>query len=367
MNEAASPTPASTESTRLLVRLADDRVVAGVCAGLARYFGLNPLVYRIAFAALVLLGGSGVILYAAAWLVIPDEERGDSIVGLAARGRRSEPWLAIGAGLVAFGVLFGLTESGWWPDTGDLWVIALAVGVGIVWQQLRGRRGGETPQSSDVSMSTEASPVVVAPPAPSRRRIPVFLPTIGTLIAGAGILGVLQQTDVLDVDWTLALAGAVGIVGVAVAIGAFFGTVGGLASVGALLAAALVVIVTVDVPLEGRIGERELRPLTPEDLNGSYEHAIGRLELDLREIALPAGTTRVEASVGIGELTVIVPDHVRVAVDAEVQGGESRILGSTEDGWDVRHGVARDDAPAGTPVLELGLTVGFGELEVRRG
>jgi phage shock protein PspC (stress-responsive transcriptional regulator) len=100
-----------TESERRLIRPADDRVVAGVCSGLARYFGLDPLVYRIAFAALILLGGSGLILYAAAWLVIPDERRGESLVEEAIRHHRDRPWLVIGVGLVAFGLLFGLTES----------------------------------------------------------------------------------------------------------------------------------------------------------------------------------------------------------------------------------------------------------------
>ncbi len=140
MNETTTTTAVPpTESERRLLRPADDRVVAGVCAGLARYFGLDPLVYRIAFAALVLLGGSGLFLYGAAWLVIPDEGRGESLVEEAIRRHRDRPWLVAGVGLVAFGVLFGLTESHLWPDAGGLWIAALAIGLGIVWWQLRDR------------------------------------------------------------------------------------------------------------------------------------------------------------------------------------------------------------------------------------
>jgi hypothetical protein len=55
MSETATDSATPTESDRRLIRPADDSVVAGVCSGLARYFGLDPLVYRVAFAALVLL------------------------------------------------------------------------------------------------------------------------------------------------------------------------------------------------------------------------------------------------------------------------------------------------------------------------
>ena len=95
MNDTTTiPTPgaAPADADRKLLRPAEGRVVAGVAAGLARYFGISPVVYRVAFAALVLLGGSGLILYAAAWLVIPDERRGESVVEEAIHHHRDRPW-----------------------------------------------------------------------------------------------------------------------------------------------------------------------------------------------------------------------------------------------------------------------------------
>ena len=56
---------------RRLVRVHDGRWLGGVAAGLGRYFDVNPLVYRIAFGALAFVGGTGVLLYLAAWLVMP--------------------------------------------------------------------------------------------------------------------------------------------------------------------------------------------------------------------------------------------------------------------------------------------------------
>ncbi len=58
--------PADEAPPRRLVRADEGRWLAGVCAGLGRYFDVNPLVYRIAFAALALAGGTGLLLYAAA-------------------------------------------------------------------------------------------------------------------------------------------------------------------------------------------------------------------------------------------------------------------------------------------------------------
>jgi phage shock protein PspC (stress-responsive transcriptional regulator) len=66
-------------TTKRLYRIRDGRVVAGVCAGLAAYFGVDPTLVRLAFALLTLFGGLGVLLYLGAWVVIPDEVDGTSI------------------------------------------------------------------------------------------------------------------------------------------------------------------------------------------------------------------------------------------------------------------------------------------------
>jgi phage shock protein PspC (stress-responsive transcriptional regulator) len=48
-------------------------MLAGVAAGMADYFGVDPTLVRIGFVALALLGGLAVPLYLAGWLVIPQE------------------------------------------------------------------------------------------------------------------------------------------------------------------------------------------------------------------------------------------------------------------------------------------------------
>ncbi|HWJ81758.1 MAG TPA: PspC domain-containing protein [Nocardioides sp.] len=65
-----SPT---TAPRKRLVRRTDNRVVAGVCSGVAAYTGLDVTLVRVLLVAAVVLGlGSGIVLYLAAWLLMPE-------------------------------------------------------------------------------------------------------------------------------------------------------------------------------------------------------------------------------------------------------------------------------------------------------
>jgi phage shock protein PspC (stress-responsive transcriptional regulator) len=56
-----------------------DRMLAGVAAGLARYFGVDVMLVRIAFVVLTVIGGAGIPLYLAGLLLIPEEGSDQSI------------------------------------------------------------------------------------------------------------------------------------------------------------------------------------------------------------------------------------------------------------------------------------------------
>lgn len=56
-----------------LYRSKRERVLGGVCGGLAEYFGLDVSLVRLGWIVFVLLGGSGIIAYILAWFVIPAE------------------------------------------------------------------------------------------------------------------------------------------------------------------------------------------------------------------------------------------------------------------------------------------------------
>ena len=61
------------EASRKLYRSTSNRQVAGVCGGLAEYFNLDPTLIRVLFIVLAVLGGSGVILYLAMWIIVPKQ------------------------------------------------------------------------------------------------------------------------------------------------------------------------------------------------------------------------------------------------------------------------------------------------------
>ena len=82
MNEPSS-------GTKRLYRIRDGRLVAGVCAGLAAYFGIDPTLVRLGFVVLTVFGGFGILLYLGAWLVIPVETEGTSVAEDFVNKRRS--------------------------------------------------------------------------------------------------------------------------------------------------------------------------------------------------------------------------------------------------------------------------------------
>jgi phage shock protein PspC (stress-responsive transcriptional regulator) len=80
-------TTENTESTttydrparKELRRSTDDRMLAGVVGGLARYLDVDATLLRIAFVVLTVMGGAGVPIYLAAWLLIPEDGADQSI------------------------------------------------------------------------------------------------------------------------------------------------------------------------------------------------------------------------------------------------------------------------------------------------
>ncbi|MFB7633689.1 PspC domain-containing protein [Streptomyces sp. NPDC056149] len=59
-----------------LVRPANNRMIAGVCAGLARRFGTSPATMRVIFVLSCLLPGPQFLVYLALWILLPSEEKG---------------------------------------------------------------------------------------------------------------------------------------------------------------------------------------------------------------------------------------------------------------------------------------------------
>ena len=372
MSEPLDTTTLDEAPTRRLVRTNDGRWLGGVAAGLGRYFDVNPLVYRIAFAALALVGGTGILLYLAAWLVIPAEDDDDSIAVEALRDRREHPWLLVGVGLLAFGALFALSEARIWPDTGNVWLAATLVGGALVWWQVSQRADrprAARPATAPIAADAETTKVQ---PAPSPLRPParpsLFAPVLGALLAAAGLFGLLAVLDIYDVDVAAALAAGVVIVGAAIAFGALTQRrVGGLVFLGLLLLTAFSLAAITPVSVGAGVGEKNEQPTTVTALDPSYEHGVGELDLDLSGVTLPAGTTSVDASVGIGKLVVTVPADIAVVIDAHAGIGSIDLLGARDDGVDADRVLTLPGSTSDAPVLDLEADIAVGDIEVRRG
>jgi len=73
-NLTGAPAPSFTAPAHVVKRLArssTDKKIAGVCAGLAEYFDLDPMLVRILWLVLVFFAGTGVLVYIILWIALP--------------------------------------------------------------------------------------------------------------------------------------------------------------------------------------------------------------------------------------------------------------------------------------------------------
>lgn len=73
-----------------LFRSKTDQIIAGVCAGIANYFEIDPVIVRIVFVLFTLAGGGGVLLYILLWVVIPLEDSSSSSIEQTIKSNSSE-------------------------------------------------------------------------------------------------------------------------------------------------------------------------------------------------------------------------------------------------------------------------------------
>ena len=284
-------------------RSRSDRMVAGVCGGLADYFDIPPAFYRVGFVVLTLLGGAGILIYAAAALVLPDEGREDSVATAVLRSRRDRPWPLIGLALVGVAIVSLLARATVWPH-GDAWLLLLIAGGAILWIT---RQGGGAVATSDPSALARED---------SRRMRRVFK---GLVIALGTVVALILATC---------------------AIGA----------------------AVFHVDLGNGVGDRSYAVSSARELNHDYKLGVGNLIVDLRDVRFRPGKTQVRARVDVGELRVIVPANVALRVHGDAQLGQVEVLGRTSEGRNVDEKIAQ----TGARVLVLDAHVGLGKVRVSR-
>jgi phage shock protein C len=55
------------------LKRSNDKMIAGVCGGLANYFDMDPTLVRLAFAVVAIFGGTGILAYLVMWIIVPKE------------------------------------------------------------------------------------------------------------------------------------------------------------------------------------------------------------------------------------------------------------------------------------------------------
>jgi phage shock protein PspC (stress-responsive transcriptional regulator) len=364
---AAPPPPPS--SGRRLTRSRDDRLIAGVCGGLGRYFDVDPVIFRVAFVALLLLGGSSLLVYAAAWLLLPEDGASRSIgESWLHHGPHRGNWLPIALIVIGAIVLSNRLSH----DHGGAIVFGVAaIVLGAYLMRPRHRRPltppppSEVPPGGDLGGGDTSTLLLDAPPAPSLPRGPSLTAmTLSTILVGAGVLGLLDAAGVYSVSIPVFLAGALILTGGALLVGAWTGRTAGLVVTGIVLTAVLAVASTVHAPFRGGTGDRRWVPSSVEEVRRSYRLGVGDAVLDLSRVQSFTGSRTVVASVGVGHLRVVVPPRTRIVAEGHAGIGEVRLLDRHHDGWDVDNQVTDGDPEAGT--LRLHLDVGLGQAEVLR-
>ncbi|MGH8982690.1 MAG: PspC domain-containing protein, partial [Acidimicrobiia bacterium] len=209
------------------------------------------------------------------------------------------------------------------------------------------------------------------PPRPPRKqRQP---PVLGPLTWSLALIGVgtLVLPDVAGAHIALAAypALALGIVGLGLLVGTWYGRSRGLIALGLVLALGLGIGTIADVSQPGgwRVPVHHIAFTDVGQIRPAYDFGFGRAELDLSAVNFQERTVRTRVDMGVGDLRIVLPENVDVVADVHVGVGESAVLGRYEDGDDVRTQL-RDDGPDGSGGgrLELAVDHGLGRVEVHR-
>lgn len=393
-------------------------IVAGVAAGIARRLDVGPSVVRLAFVAACFFGGLGLLLYVAAWLLVPADGEPRSILEnwLSSSSDRN-PW--VGAALIGLAVLILVasleTVNATMVAAAALFVVGVLLYRGFFDETPTGEPAsdrlepgsGSTKSSSSGSESTPTAAVVspvapadpparqpeppasLAPPpsdapstyppsppgapptqGPPRRqpveRSPLGLVTVAAVLVVVGVMGIVDSTDAVAISLSSYFAAAVITVGAGLLIGTFFGRSRVLILIGVLLLAGLQFTSWFDIPLVGGFGDPRFQPDRIAAIQDEYRLIAGQLWLDLTEVsdlATVEGQVESDVSLAAGSLRIIVPAAVPLDLDARVIAGELHVGEEQQLGTDLEYRL-REEGSGGA--LRLDVEVGFGEVHIVR-
>ena len=142
---------------RRLYRIKKEKMLAGVSAGLAEYFDIDPVLFRIAFVLLAFQGGIGVIAYIVLWIVVPARKEEPVLAAQGVEGvgvpddtgmtpdtggdnsaRKMKRNNVVGIGLIGIGIIALLNNFVPGFDFENLWpLVLIAAGTALLWNSIQ--------------------------------------------------------------------------------------------------------------------------------------------------------------------------------------------------------------------------------------
>ena len=410
------PPPGDPSQPRLLRRSRSDRVIAGVSGGLGNYFGIDPVIVRIAFVVLALFGGSGLVVYLIGWLVIAkegdDESRALQSLRGSPEGNRGGLFLI----LVIVGLLIITSPLVWWPGFGfndglALPLLLIAAGVALFvwpadgldfhrrwhddhhddWQATRKemsearretreawhdtrrewRHGYRRGFVADDQAPAPPPPLPPTPPAPplEPRPRPLLGPlALALLLLFTGGAVFADRVDWIDIDPAIFLGIVLVIIGAVLVLSAFLGRARGLIVLGVMVLPIAWGVNAVDLTWWDGIGEETHTVEALAELEDEYRYGIGQFIIDLSDLDLEGESRDVAVGLTIGEAIVYIPQGMHVNVDLDGRAGEIRVdngaTSRTDDGFDIAITTEIGDPDGGTLNLDFDLGIGSGRVEV---
>lgn len=378
----------------------DGRKIAGVAAGIAQRYQIDPVIVRVAFVAMALCNGAGVLIYLLGWLLLAQaDDEVSAAESLLGRGRSSTP--------TALTILLGIAvipATGFFVDGGFTMVGGVLLSVGSIYLLHRGRGQlnrpdapaftvgepvstddqttarvsppawdplGAAPFAWDLpepSSSTPAAPVVPAP-RQVRRRSRVGVATFGAaMVTLAGSLVASSYSPWFTFEHVLGLL--VAVFGAGMVLGALRGN-GGRGLLWLVVPMSVLGVALTSIDFDGinpdRIGSTNAKPTSVEQVDARYTTSIGEVDLDLT--GLPnTGSVTTEVEVGLGSAKVRVPADADVTVTCRAELGSVACLDKKSDGKDSHVEVSSNGADGeGGLKIVLDVRSEVGDVEVSRG
>ncbi|HEV2756502.1 MAG TPA: PspC domain-containing protein [Actinomycetota bacterium] len=355
--------------TRRLVRRTDGGIVAGVCAGLADYFGIDPVFVRIGFVALALTGG-GVLAYLAAWALMPPATGSGT---LPARGApKLAAALLLVAGAIAATTVAGGLISVMLPigplDYLSPEPIAFAAAL-VVAGVLLLRAPERSPAEADhptAPAERRTLPTLRLPARRPRERSALTPLTLAAALLAGGGTALAANVGWIGLDVGQIAALSLAIVGAGLVFGAWWGRARLLIPVGILMVPLVLVASLVDLRPSGMVGNSYVMPTQAGTLE-DMKVLAGQVTLDLTEYPFADGTETARLRLGAGAINVHVPREVYVVVDATIRGGEAYLLNRYDEGFGFGVAVHEEAGPPDAKKrLKLEIAGGFGTVGVYR-